>query len=314
MDCGVGEARAGLEEAEVRTPPASGLRPLRVIGACVLVGAIYSLASLGAAALLGPLSHLQPTPGNAAVWWLAGTLICFAVAPFVLRSTWTRVNTILAVWAVLAFVRSIGLGIEGYLFTHTEATVAVVGAAMGVLIGLVVAWLMVAVLWNAARAPLDRPAQARTAESWIWRILLVGLVYVVLYLVTGSANALLYTRSFYENNPAYALALPPVGAIFLALLIRGPLFGLGSFFVARSAHFAGNRSAVWLGLLLFVVGGLSPYLETTFRTMPLGFSLATLMELFLQNFLTGVVAARLYKGSPALPSSSGSPLSSSSAV
>ena len=277
------------------TSTSSGVQPLRVIGACLLVGAAYALASLAAAALLGPLSHLQPTLENAAVWWLSGTLICLSLAPFVLRSTRSRLHTLLAVWAVWTFVRSIGLGIEGYLFTHTQATVAIVGAAVGVLIGLLVAWLSVLVLWNPPPASLPQPSQARAAGSWIWRILAVGLAYVVLYLVTGSANALLYTRSFYENNPAYALALPPVGAIFLALLIRGPLFGLGSFLIARSAHFLGDRAWVWLGLLLFVVGGLSPYLETTFRAMPLGFNLATLTELFLQNFLTGVVAARLYR-------------------
>ena len=298
----------------MRTSHASGVRSLQIIGACVLVGASYSLASLAVAALLGPLSRLQPTLENAAVWWLSGSLICLSLTPFVLRSTWSRLRTVLAVWAVWALVRSMGLGIEGYLFTHTGATVAIVGAAAGVLIGMLVAWLLVAALWNPAPALLNQPARALPVGSWIWRILLVGLAYIVLYLVTGSANALLYTRSFYENNPAYALALPPVGAIFLALLIRGPLFGLGSFFVARSAHFDGNRSAVWLGLLLFAVGGLAPYLETTFRSMPLGFNLATLMELFLQNFLTGVIAARLYKESPALPSSSGSPFSSSSAV
>jgi hypothetical protein len=281
---------------------ASGSQPLRVAGACLLVGAVYSLASLGVAVLLGPLSHLKPTLANAAVWWISGTLICLSLAPFMLRSTWSRLNTILAVWAVWAFVRSIGLGIEGYLFTHTDAAVAAVGAAMGVLIGLLVAWLLVLVLWNPAPGPSTRSSQARSLGSWIWRILAVGLAYVVFYLVIGGANALLYTRSFYENNRAYALTLPPVGAIFLALLIRGPLFGLGSFFIALSAHFSGNRSAVWLGLLLFVLGGLSPYLETTFRTMPLGFNVATLTELFLQNFLTGVVAARLYRRRSALAS------------
>ena len=81
----------------------------------------------------------------------------------------------------------------------------------------------------------------------------------------------------------------------MAQLIRGPLFGLGSLFIARAADMPRRQTGVWLGLLLFVVGGLGPYLETTFRSMPLGFNLATLMEIFLQNFLTGVVAARLYK-------------------
>jgi hypothetical protein len=283
------------------TSTSSGVQPLRVIGACLLVGAAYALASLAAAILLGPLSHLKPTLENAAVWWLSGTLVCLSLAPFVLRSTWSRLHTILAVWAVLALVRSIGLGIEGYLFTHTNAAAAVVGAAVGILMGLLVAWLVVVVLWNPAPASSPQPSQARPAGSWIWRIVLVGLAYVVLYLVIGSANALLYTRSFYENNPAYALALPPVGTILLALLIRGPLFAVGSLFIARAANTSRRQTAIWLGLLLFVVGGLAPYLETTFRTMPLGFNLATLTELFLQNFLTGVVAARLYKQASALP-------------
>ena len=283
----------------MRASAAPRLNLLRVGRACLLVGAAYAVTSATAAAVLGPLSRLRPTWENGAVWLLSGILICLSLSPFILRSTWSRLNTILAVWAVLVFVRAIGLGIEGYLFTRTEAAAAVVGAAVGVLTGLLVAWLLVAALWNPAPAPASQSLQTRPIGSWIWRILLVGVAYVVLYLVTGSANALLYTRSFYENNPAYALTLPAVGAIFLALLIRGPLFGLGSFFIARTADLRGEHAWLWLGLLLFVVGGLSPYIETTFRNMPLGFNLATLMELFLQNFFTGVVAARLYKQSPA---------------
>ena len=63
-----------------------------------------------------------------------------------------------------------------------------------------------------------------------------------------------------------------------------------------------RQTGIWLGLLLFVVGGLASYVETTFRSMPLGFNLATLTELFLQNFLKGVVAARLYTQTSALAS------------
>jgi hypothetical protein len=35
-------------------------------------------------------------------------------------------------------------------------------------------------------------------------------------------------------------------------------------------------------------------MEVTFRTMPLGFNMATLTEIFFQNFPTGIVAAYLY--------------------
>jgi hypothetical protein len=194
----------------------------------------------------------------------------------------------------MVFVRSLGLGIEGSLFKPEQATAAIVGALFGILVGLLVAWLSVTLLLPARSSPPEHAARERTWWGWTWRVLLVGLAYFVFYFVFGATNALLYTRSFYENNPRYGLSLPPPPTIFLAQLIRGPLFGLGSFFIARSTRLSRSQAGVRLGLLLFVVGGLAPYLETTFRSMPLGFNLATLAEVFLQNFLTGVVAARLY--------------------
>jgi len=77
-------------------------------------------------------------------------------------------------------------------------------------------------------------------------------------------------------------------------LLRGPLFGLGSLFPARSVNLPRRQLVLWLGLMLFVIGGLAPYVEGTLRTMPLGFSLATLTEILFQNGLTGVVAANLF--------------------
>ncbi len=193
---------------------------------------------MAAAALLGPLSRLQPTWDNGLVWLLTGTILCAALTPFVLRSTWSKVDTILAVWAVMVFVRSLGLGIEGSLFKPTQTSAAIIGAFFGILIGLLVAWLSVTLFLPASTTQsADKP---RTWWAWTWRVLLVGLAYFVFYFVFGATNAVLYTRSFYENNPRYGLSLPPTATIFLAQLIRGPLFGLGSLFIVRSA----NRHAV----------------------------------------------------------------------
>jgi hypothetical protein len=262
-----------------------------------IVGAVYGIASALLAGILGPLSRQPPTLTNILMWWLTGTLYCLSLAPFVLRSAWSRRDTTLAAWAVMLFIRSLGLGIEGALFKPTEAAAIILGAACGVAVSLLVAWLEVMLLSPAQSEPLAQPAP-RPWWGWGWRVLLVGLAYFVFYFVFGAANAMLYTRPFYENNPDYGLALPPTGVIFAAQLVRGPLFGLGALFVARAAAMPRRPTAIWLGLLLFVVGGLGPYLETTFRTMPLGFNLATLTEVFLQNFLTGVVAASLYAPAP----------------
>ncbi len=261
----------------------------------LVVGFVYALASALAAFVLGPLSRLQPTPENFLVWLISGTLLCLALSPFVLHSRWSRWKTVLAVWALLACVRALGLGIEGSLFKPTQAGLAIVGAAVNLLVGFLVAWITVRLLWRSTEEPTAAPHAGWSWWGWTWRVLLVGLAYFIFYIVFGAANALLYTRSFYENNAQYGLALPPPGVIFLAEIIRGPLFGLGALFIVRATTMSRKSTGIWLGLLLFLVGGMGPYLETTFRTMPLGFNLATSMELFLQNFSTGLVAARLLR-------------------
>ena len=277
------------------TAPSEPRLPLsEILMRSLAVGFAYALASALAAGILGPLSRLAPTIDNLLVWLISGTLVALALAPFILHSSWSRQNTTLAAWAVLAFVRSLGLGIEGSLFKPTQVMSAISGAVFGLLVGLLVAWLAVRLFMPASPSPRAASSH-RSLWGLIWRVLVVGLAYFAFYFIFGAANALLYTKSFYENNPQYGLTLPPTNIIFIAQLLRGPLFGLGSIFIVLCADAPRRRIARWLGLLLFIVGGLGPYLEVTFRTMPLGFNLATLAEIFLQNFLTGIVAANLFK-------------------
>ena len=260
----------------------------------LILGFAYALISALVAAVLGPMSRLAPTMGNLPVWFITGTLVCLSLSPFILHSNWSRTKTVLAVWAVLALVRSLGLGIEGWLFKPTDALSAIVVAVFGVFVNLLVAWLFVLLLMPKDQGPHEKTSLERSWWGWTWRVLVVGLAFFVFYFVFGATNALLYTVSFYKNNPQYGLNLPPTQMVFLAQLIRGPLFGLGSLFIFRVVDAPRRKVAVWLGILLYVVGGVAPYVEVTIRSMPLGFNLATLTEVFFQNFLTGVVAAYLY--------------------
>lgn len=271
--------------------PKQGFVPY--LARCLMVGMAYAIANLLVSAQLGALSRQTATLENAAVWVLSGTLICMSFSPFITRSTWSKVNTVLAVWAALTFVRSFGLGIEGALFKPASAVVALLGAFTGTLVGLLIAWLSVTLLMPENTTTLEtRPGYPWW--GWVWRVLVVGLAYFLFYFIFGATNAFLYTKSFYENNPKYGLTLPPVGIIFLAQLLRGPLFGLGSLLIARMVELPRRQLALWLGMVLFIIGGLAPYVEVTFRTMPLGFNLATLTEILFQNMLTGVVAANLF--------------------
>jgi hypothetical protein len=260
---------------------------------CLAVGIAYAMANSLVAIFLGSLSRQTATRENAAVWTLTGTLVCMSFSPFIVRSSWSQTKTVLAVWAALTFVRSLGLGIEGALFKPASAGIALTGALTGTLVGLLVAWLAV-VLLRPAEAGTGHSDISRPWWSWTWRVLVAGLAYFLFYFIFGATNALLYTMTFYKDNPQYGLTLPPAGIIFMAQLLRGLLFGLGSLFIARSVDLPRRQLALWLGLMLFVIGGLAPYVEIAFRSMPLGFNLATLTEILFQNVLTGVVAAGLF--------------------
>ncbi len=260
------------------------------------IGALYSLARMLEAVILGQASREPARWDNALVWALTGTLTCLSLTPFVRRSSQPRRQTILALWAALALTRSVGLGIEGALYVPATAPYAPVGILTGILNDLLVAWVAVRLMMPGLPPAVESSVAAhpsRSAWRWAWSVLVVGLAYFVFYFVFGSANALLYTLPFYKNNPQYGLTVPPMGIVFVAQLIRGPLFGLGALFLARTVRVPRRHLALWLGGILFVIGGAAPYMEAVFRTMPLGFNLATLAELLFQNFPTGIVAAYL---------------------
>jgi hypothetical protein len=182
----------------------------------LIVGIAYGLASMLVAALLGPMSRLSPTLDNAFVWIITGTLLCISLSPFILNSNWSQKSTTLAVWGVLAFVRSLGLGIEGSLFKPTQAMSAIVGAFFGILINLLVAWMAVILIMPANKPIMEDSSPERSWWGWTWRVLIVGLAYFVFYFVFGATNAVLYTLSFYKNNPQYGLNLPSPATNFLA--------------------------------------------------------------------------------------------------
>jgi hypothetical protein len=209
------------------------------------------------------------------------------------------------IWGALALVSSIGTGIEGALFKPVAAASVILGGAIGIVVRLLVAWLVVLLFMpQVARQGRDwhNACHIHGWFNWVWRVVVGGLSYFVFYFVFGAANALLYTKPFYENNPQYGLTLPPAGIIFLAQLIRGPLMALGLGLLAQVVPVARRQLVLWLGVFLFVAAGVAPYLEVTFRTMPLGFNLATLAEIMFQNVLMGIVAAYLFGAKAGLAS------------
>ena len=268
---------------------------IHILTVSLKIGFVYAVANVLLTLVLGALGQLSLTWGDAFIWLLTGIIICASLSPFILFSNRSRQQIILGVWLALALVRSIGLGIEGALYVPATAEYAPINVTAKIVIDFLFAWMSVSWLASDKREIYEIHEMAGSWWSWIWRVLIVGLAYFVFYFLFGSINALLYTLPFYRDNLQYGLAIPPMNVIVIAQLIRGPLFGIGAFALARLVNPTCGRLALWLGMVLFVIGGAAPYVEAVFRTMPLGFNLATLSELLCQNFPTGLVAAYLYQ-------------------
>lgn len=127
-----------------------------------------------------------------------------------------------------------------------------------------------------------------------WRVLVVGVGYIF-----GALNFALVTRPYYEAQGS-PLAVPDPQITLQAELIRAVLIVLSVLPFLLTAHMPIRRLALWSGLLLFVIGGIVP-LTWQAGSLALPLLLASAVEIFCQNFTTGVAAALLLAWPTAVP-------------
>ncbi len=86
--------------------------------------------------------------------------------------------------------------------------------------------------------------------------------------------------------------MPPPGVILAVEAIRAPLIVLSVGLFVLSFQASNRRVMGTTGLKLFWIGGIAPLLLQV-STLPLILLAARAVEIFFQNFLTGMVAAGL---------------------
>lgn len=270
----------------------------------VLVIAIgYTLALVLAGMLLGMLGLLS-VDANAemdatAVFqqMFVGGLVMGLILGLAARQLPASPARHVFIWSVLLLANIGSVIIEGYFFVPDLVTNLGVTLAQQLL-----PCLVTAVLVYRLFAP--RPATTATTTiqrnwyDWLWRYALSATTYLAAYWLFGAINFALVTRPYYDAQGS-PLAVPDPQITLQAELIRAVLIVLSLLPFLLTAPMPLCRLAVWSGLLLFVVGGLVP-LTWQMATLPLPLLLASAVEIFCQNFTTGVVAAWLLAGQTAV--------------
>jgi hypothetical protein len=133
--------------------------------------------------------------------------------------------------------------------------------------------------------------RARPWTSWLWRFLVSAFSYVAFYWVFGGINYALVTKPYYETH-AGGLAVPAPEVVLILEAIRGLLIVFSVLLLLLSMRGTRKQLVVTTGWLIFAVGGIIP-LCWQITTLPVFLLFASAIEIFFQNFLTGVVSALL---------------------
>lgn len=260
----------------------------------VLVGIVYVLALVMAGVIVRALGLNLPETKDAmtkSMWSFAsGTIVGLCLGPIAASMPVTRTRHLL-VWGSVVFLNLTSVVIEGFFFLPEAVGDTLPGRLVQLfLASLAVGWIIGILFASNSFTALVTVAQ-RSVLSWMWRFPASTFTYVFFYFIFGAANYALITRPYYETHVG-GLAVPPITVTLTAEVIRGVLITLSVLPFLLTMRADRKRLAVQTGFILFAVGGLAP-LTLQVGVLPLFLLAASAVEIFLQNFSTGVVISRL---------------------
>ncbi len=278
--------------SSIRADAQSTTISLRIVGdfssRILVIATGYMLSSMLAAWLLGRALGL----GALGISLLSGILIAVTLAPIAARLRTSPFRQ-WAVWGSALFLNALSLGIEGAFFAPTVSPMVSMPVPWTVylLLQSLVAAALIAWLFGQKAGSTVPGAQPKRAwYSWTWRFLVSAFSYLLFYFIFGASNYALVTKPYYAAHVS-GLVVPVAQTVLMAELVRAPLIVLS--IVPLILLWQGRKSVLGVacGMILFVIGGVVPLLLNT--ALPDLLRIASAIEIFFQNFLTGVVTATL---------------------
>jgi hypothetical protein len=224
--------------------------------------------------------------------FVASLLLGVFLGPFASRLTLSRGQHFI-LWGSLILFNIGSVAIEGAYFAPDLVSIPIPMLVAQQLLATAGAALVITRVFTTSEQSASWSSALRTRSwySWIWRFLASAMSYLVFYFVIGGLNYQLITKPYYESH-AGGLTVPAPQIVFIVESIRSLMIVFSVFLFLLSVRGTRRQLMVSTGWLLFAIGGIIP-LIFQIGTLPLFLLVASGLEIFFQNFLTGVVAARL---------------------
>jgi len=260
----------------------------------LVVGAVYVTALIIGGMLVSIIGFRLPAVNDVQMrllWSFVGGLIAgLFLGPIAASMPASRFRHLL-VWTSVIFFNIASVMIEGRFFAPELVGDSLPGMLIQQILTALAAGWIITTLFAPKETAAPTSAARRPGFSWGWRFLVSAFSYVVFYFIFGAINYALVTQPYYETH-AGGLTVPSPQTVLMAELIRGPLIVLSVLPFLLTLRAGKTRLAMLTGLILFAIGGLVP-LTMQVDSLPFLLLAASAVEIFFQNFSTGVVTARL---------------------
>jgi hypothetical protein len=262
----------------------------------ILVALGY-LAGLILAGMIGAmLGERLSTDANGtssfAKLFIASLMLGIFLGPFASRLALSRGQHFI-LWGSLILFNIGSVAIEGAYFAPDLVSIPVPMLVAQQLLATAGAALVITrVFANPGRSASWLSALGtRPWYAWIWRFTASAMSYLVFYFVFGGLNYQLVTKPYYESH-AGGLTIPAPETVLIIESIRSLIIVFSVFLFLLSVRGTRRQLMINTGWLLFAIGGIVP-LIWQIGTLPLFLLAASALEIFFENFLTGMVAAQL---------------------
>jgi hypothetical protein len=261
-----------------------------VVAICYFAGIIF--AGLIGGALGWQMPASSGNGNNLILLGVSVTLLGVFLGPLARRLGLARCQHFI-LWESLILFNLGSVALEGAFFAPDLVTVSVPVLLVQQLLATTAAAAAITLLFTRPRLSFSWLEALRTRPwySWLWRLVISACSYIVFYYIFGGLNYSLVTKPYYESH-AGGLAAPAPGVVIVLESIRGLLIVLSVLLLLLSIRGTWRKLMGMTGWLLFAIGGIIP-LIWQINSLPFFLLFASAIEIFFQNFLTGVVSARL---------------------
>ena len=245
--------------------------------------------------LLGGLPMLVPAmgAGHLGWWYLSGVVMASAFVPIALFGPRKLLAQFGVIALTLLIVSELCILSEAYFFFpkyHQQVLRDLAGATvMYLIVALVLAVLATVLKLNRQS---EHMVQHRRILGVLAMVLLSGFAYVLYYLVFGSITYQFFTKAYYPEGPQLVAQL---GLWFWVMqLTRGVLMTLAVLPVIYTLRMGRMQSAIAIGALIWISGGLAPLLVPNDVLGPTQ-RMIHVVEILTQNAPLGITAALLLR-------------------